>query len=309
MRKAVYFVLVLALGVFLTGCEDAPQPKFDYTVEENTVTFKNQTEGQVDEYLWSFGDGQTSNEENPVYTYTEGGDYIVSLLARNAQGANEATKTVTIEGGSGGTVQLPEIEGADALLVAVNNSTFTEQAGYIVEAKLGLASAAFYDQNESLVDVGNVTLNGSELNKNDGNLYSYYEVGATEFSAPITWNIEGGNGFDAVNREVNLAFPKMSRISSGNINMEQDYILKFENPITDADSVIIVVSGANNTYQTAVELTTNEFSIPQSEIADLGATENGIISVSAYQYIGEPVNGKMVYFVNQGNVTKTVRIE
>ncbi len=47
-------------------------------------------------YFWSFGDGETSNEENPLHTYPEEGFYEVSLTITNGTDC-EDTYTVTIE--------------------------------------------------------------------------------------------------------------------------------------------------------------------------------------------------------------------
>ena len=44
-----------------------------------TVQFTNLSLGDVSGWLWSFGDGQTSTEENPSHTYTADGVYTVSL--------------------------------------------------------------------------------------------------------------------------------------------------------------------------------------------------------------------------------------
>jgi PKD repeat protein len=49
------------------------------------------------EYLWDFGDGTgISTETHPVYTYSTGGDFSVSLTASNPGGSDEVTHTVTI---------------------------------------------------------------------------------------------------------------------------------------------------------------------------------------------------------------------
>jgi len=37
------------------------------------------TDGTITDYLWSFGDGQTSTEQNPTHTYTQDGTYTVTL--------------------------------------------------------------------------------------------------------------------------------------------------------------------------------------------------------------------------------------
>ncbi|OFX45349.1 MAG: hypothetical protein A2046_00045, partial [Bacteroidetes bacterium GWA2_30_7] len=47
--------------------------------ENDSVVFVNTTEGENLNYLWNFGDGNTSTEENPIYFYTDSGSYDVSL--------------------------------------------------------------------------------------------------------------------------------------------------------------------------------------------------------------------------------------
>ena len=44
-------------------------------------------------WAWNFGDGQTSNINNPVHTYQSPGMYSVSLTAGNGYGGNSITKT------------------------------------------------------------------------------------------------------------------------------------------------------------------------------------------------------------------------
>lgn len=45
-----------------------------------TVTFENKSRN-AEWYIWDFGNGDTSTEEHPTYTYTESGTYIVELTA------------------------------------------------------------------------------------------------------------------------------------------------------------------------------------------------------------------------------------
>lgn len=50
-----------------------------------TVTFTNTSTGGTN-YNWNFGDGGTSNLQNPVHTYTATGTYNVTLIVTNAAG-------------------------------------------------------------------------------------------------------------------------------------------------------------------------------------------------------------------------------
>jgi len=56
---------------FTTHCEDP------YTVE-----FENHSQDFTD-ILWDFGDGTTSTEQNPVHTFPDRGDYVVTLTVTN----------------------------------------------------------------------------------------------------------------------------------------------------------------------------------------------------------------------------------
>ncbi|MEO1436484.1 MAG: PKD domain-containing protein, partial [Bacteroidota bacterium] len=48
-----------------------------------TITFTDSTEGMADEWFWEFGDGGTSTEQNPMYTYQDTGTFTVCLTVLN----------------------------------------------------------------------------------------------------------------------------------------------------------------------------------------------------------------------------------
>jgi PKD repeat protein len=58
----------------------APTAEFSFSGIEYTVEFLNGSVNSTS-YLWDFGDGNTSTENNPSHTYTSTGTYIVSLTA------------------------------------------------------------------------------------------------------------------------------------------------------------------------------------------------------------------------------------
>jgi parallel beta-helix repeat protein len=57
------------------------------------VTFTDITTGSPTSWSWIFGDGSTSNVQNPVHKYTQTGKYTVTLTASNAAGSNSITKS------------------------------------------------------------------------------------------------------------------------------------------------------------------------------------------------------------------------
>ncbi len=58
-----------------------------------TVSFADQSTGSPTSWKWTFGDGTTSAEKNPVHTYNKTGLYSVALTASSANGSNALTKT------------------------------------------------------------------------------------------------------------------------------------------------------------------------------------------------------------------------
>jgi len=88
--------------VVITG-PVAPVAAFSSSVTGPTATFTNETQindGTNLSYLWDFGDGNTSTEENPVYTYAMGGDFDVTLTVTfdeiNGETMNSVTQTITV---------------------------------------------------------------------------------------------------------------------------------------------------------------------------------------------------------------------
>jgi hypothetical protein len=66
-----------------------------------TVKFTSEITGSPTSYLWNFGDGKTSIEENPTHRYDAPGIYTVSLTVTNESGSYTETKkdyiTVTLD--------------------------------------------------------------------------------------------------------------------------------------------------------------------------------------------------------------------
>lgn len=73
----------------------SPNAMFFYQTNELTVNFNN-TSTNSSEYLWNFGDGNQSEEQNPSHTYEQAGVYDVQLTAYNEFCEKSIEKTIDL---------------------------------------------------------------------------------------------------------------------------------------------------------------------------------------------------------------------
>ena len=86
-----------------------PVANFSDTVNGLSVSFTDSStdsDGSIASRSWTFGDGGTSTATNPSHTYAAGGTYSVALtVTDNAGATNTKTQSVTVSGGTGGSLQ------------------------------------------------------------------------------------------------------------------------------------------------------------------------------------------------------------
>ena len=77
----------------------APTANFTGTIKPNGLTVKWQdlSTGYITRWHWDFGDGSTSNEQNPTHTYAAHGDYDVTLTVSWAGGGDSRTKALHLK--------------------------------------------------------------------------------------------------------------------------------------------------------------------------------------------------------------------
>ncbi len=70
------------------------KPSVRSACEGSAVEFNLFTEGNDGNYLWNFGDGNFSNEVNPVHTYMKQGVYDITLSVTGKEDGQIRTKTI-----------------------------------------------------------------------------------------------------------------------------------------------------------------------------------------------------------------------
>lgn len=86
------YITILEPDTVIAGFE----PSADYGVVPATINFTNTSFGTIKSYLWDFGDESGSEEENPVHTYLEAGDFEVVLVASGPANADTATAIIAV---------------------------------------------------------------------------------------------------------------------------------------------------------------------------------------------------------------------
>ncbi|MEA1921237.1 MAG: PKD domain-containing protein, partial [Pseudomonadota bacterium] len=86
----------LSLLEYDQGAPPVTPPVADFTADPTSgaplllVTFTDISTNDPTSWLWNFGDGNTSSEQNPAHLYTNQGTYTVTLTACNAGGCSDS---------------------------------------------------------------------------------------------------------------------------------------------------------------------------------------------------------------------------
>jgi PKD repeat protein len=150
-------------GQFTVDNTASPFPDADFTADTTTgpasltVNFTDTSTGTYDSWLWDFGDGGTSNEQNPTHVYYLSGTYTVSLtIGSPLYGSDTETKVdyITVTDPPGGVVAdfsytLNPVTGrapCDAQFtdLSVGNITTWE---WDIDYQTGFASVDYTDRN------------------------------------------------------------------------------------------------------------------------------------------------------------------
>jgi|YNPMSStandDraft_1061717.scaffolds.fasta_scaffold00167_21 hypothetical protein len=111
-KRILFFFLLSSIAIIFIQCEKDPIRGWSFYVESPPppkivelravvrncippypVTYYQTTQNLLGNvtYTWYFGDGNTSNEQNPTHIYSQPGTYKVRLIVRNEIGTDSAT--------------------------------------------------------------------------------------------------------------------------------------------------------------------------------------------------------------------------
>jgi PKD repeat protein len=92
-------------------------PKSAFTFKTNGLqaTFADASTGSPASWLWNFGDGAQSTQQNPAHTYFSFGNFTVTLQVTNSAGSNSSSQIVTL------TAPTPPVASFTATVNTSNN--------------------------------------------------------------------------------------------------------------------------------------------------------------------------------------------
>ena len=109
--------------------DEEPTSDFDFTRSGYDISFSSQSTGG-DTYNWDFGDGENSNEENPMHTYQGDGDYTVILIVSNGCGMDTVEKVVSLSNRPNANFTADNNQGCVPMTIQLENLSSTNSLDY-----------------------------------------------------------------------------------------------------------------------------------------------------------------------------------
>lgn len=96
--KKISQLLLTAFLIFTISCK-SNEPviaNFEYNETANGEFVFTNTSSGADSYLWDFGSGNTTTEQDPTFTFDDNKEYTISLAAKGKGGQNQITKSLKV---------------------------------------------------------------------------------------------------------------------------------------------------------------------------------------------------------------------
>lgn len=156
------------------------------------------------------------------------------------------------------------------------------------------------------IDVGNVSLNATTVNKNtQSNFEVYYGQNFSNnvsfFNLNANWLSEGNKTFKPLNVTINKGHPTIAVNSIGignSISKSTDFTVNIGTNVTNYDSLIVILEDGNFNSKIRKIVPKNSLSVtftPQ-EMSFLNNTSYGKFGIYAYNYSNMTINSKVLVF-------------
>jgi len=183
-----------------------PVASFDFTPMGLTVGFTDSStdpDGFIVSWLWDFGDGQTSTDQNPTHTFDTSNTYIVRLTVTDDDAdSGSVGRIIVVQPGPGGTFgDFTEVTPLDSLFVTPQDEDFwvitTAPADYDADGDLDIAVLGYYVvYNTSVEDMLVLLRNDGAAGQTEWE-FSYINVplgGMSTGASDLAWGDVDGDG-------------------------------------------------------------------------------------------------------------------
>ena len=155
---------------------DVPTASFDGTQNESTVSFVSTSTG-VTTYSWDFGDGTTSDEENPTHTYAANGTYEVILTVTNQCGEVETSSSFIINVNAVteadfGNMKVYPNPASDYITISLENILGDDIQLSIIDVQGKIVTSGVINTNKHTINTTNL-LNGTYMLRLSSNEASF----------------------------------------------------------------------------------------------------------------------------------------
>jgi len=258
-------------------------PVADFTANQTSacgsieVQFTDQSLYNPTSWLWDFGDGASSEEENPSHTYSTAGNYTVSLKATNSTGDNTITKTNYIKVYANPTLMMtttPETEDVTnngTVTANVSSGTptytyhwegYTETGNQLTSLSAGEYCVTVTDNNScSVSDCATVGFTHvapvADFEANQTSACGSLEVQFTDQSQyyPTSWNWDFGDGETSIAQNPTHTYSTAgvytvsltaTNVEGSSIETKTGYITVYANPTVVLTATNVSWDATNN---------------------------------------------------------------
>ena len=163
-----YWGIVVDKSVNFFYQQHKPRAGFTYETNNLDVSFENTSQKEINYQLWNFGDGNSSIDENPVYSYSLAGTYQVDLYVENSvKSWDTISHYITVES-SANTITFyvnddaGPVQGAE---ININSQTLTTGSEGVATIDLEDGNYGYTVKADGYEDdTGNVEINGAAKN-------------------------------------------------------------------------------------------------------------------------------------------------
>jgi PKD repeat protein len=151
-----------------------------------TVQFEDLSSNGPTSWLWQFGDGGLSTQQNPTYTYANSGTYTVTLQTNNGQGLDTVIKTAYV------VVEKAKVTSVTNGETCLNNIA-------VLSATNGTGTLRWYDGSNTLVNTGNTFITPGLTTNTTYFVEDVTTTSSSAYATPVDGGTVGAGGYHGGN--------------------------------------------------------------------------------------------------------------